>query len=49
MRAAHAAVRRVAAELTEDRPLYKDIKAVDEIIANGELIRAVEAAVGPLR
>jgi histidine ammonia-lyase len=49
VRAAHAAVRRVAAELTEDRPLYKDIKAVDQIIMNGELIRAVEAAVGPLR
>jgi histidine ammonia-lyase len=47
--AAHAAVRRVAPELTEDRPLYRDIAAVGELLRDGALIRAVEDAVGPLR
>jgi histidine ammonia-lyase len=48
VRAAHAAVRRAAAELTEDRPLYRDIEAVRRLLASGELIREVEAAVGRL-
>jgi histidine ammonia-lyase len=48
VRAAHAAVRRVAAELADDRPLYRDIAAVADLIRSGELIRAVEDAVGPL-
>lgn len=49
VRAAHAAVRRVVPELGDDRPLYRDIGAVAEIIRSGELVRAVEEAVGPLR
>jgi len=48
VRAAHAAVRRVVPELIEDRPLYKDIEAVGGLLRSGELIRAVEAAVGSL-
>ena len=47
--AAHAAVRRVAADLVEDRPLYRDIAAVRRIVGSGELERAVAAAVGALQ
>jgi len=47
--AAHAAVRRVVPELGDDRPLYRDIGAVTDLLRSGELIRAVEEAVGPLR
>jgi histidine ammonia-lyase len=46
--AAHACVRGVVGELVEDRPLYKDIAAVQKLIHSGEIIGAVEAAVGPL-
>ena len=49
VKAAHAAVRRVVPELGDDRPLYRDIAAVTALIRSGELIRAVEDAVGPLR
>ncbi|APR80354.1 Histidine ammonia-lyase [Minicystis rosea] len=47
--AAHAAVRRVIAELGDDRPLAPDIAKVAAIVRSGELIRAVEEAVGDLR
>jgi histidine ammonia-lyase len=47
--AAHAAVRRVVTELGDDRPLHPDIAAVARLLASGELIRAAEEAVGPLR
>jgi histidine ammonia-lyase len=46
--AAHGAVRGHVAQLVEDRPLYKDIGALREMIRSGELLRAVEASVGPL-
>jgi histidine ammonia-lyase len=46
--AAHAAVRRVAPALDEDRPIYRDIEAVARLIASGELAAAVAGAVGPL-
>ena len=46
--AAHGAVRKHVAQLVEDRPLYKDIGALREMIRSGELLRAVEASVGPL-
>jgi histidine ammonia-lyase len=49
VRAAHAAVRAVVPELTEDRPLYKDIEAVGRILADDSLIRAVEEVTGPLK
>jgi histidine ammonia-lyase len=48
VQAAHAAVRRVVPVLGDDRPLYKDIAAVVGLIASGEIIRAAEAATGPL-
>ncbi|MCC6552022.1 MAG: histidine ammonia-lyase [Polyangiaceae bacterium] len=47
--AAHAAVRRVAPELSEDRPLYRDIATVSALLRDGSLRRAVEEAIGPLR
>jgi histidine ammonia-lyase len=46
--AAQATVRARVAPMTEDRPLYRDIEAVAEIVAGGELVRAVEVAVGAL-
>jgi histidine ammonia-lyase len=49
VRAAHAAVRRMVPELGDDRPLYRDIATVTALLRSGELIRAVEEAVGPLR
>ena len=49
VRAAHAAVRRVVTELGDDRPLYRDIAAVTQLLRDGALARAVEEAVGPLR
>jgi histidine ammonia-lyase len=46
--AAQEAVRAKVLPMTEDRPLYRDIEAVAEIVASGELVQAVENAVGAL-
>ena len=46
--AAHAAVRARVAPLTEDRPLYKDIAAIAELLTSGALARAVAESVGSL-
>jgi histidine ammonia-lyase len=46
--AAHAVVRTLVAPLTEDRPLYENIRAVAGLVATGRLVEAAEAAVGPL-
>jgi len=46
--AAHSAVRASIAPLTEDRPLYRDIARVAEMIAGGDLAKAVEGRIGPL-
>jgi histidine ammonia-lyase len=46
--AAQSAVRARVAAFTEDRPLYADIARVAELIASGELERAVVAQVGEL-
>ena len=47
--AAQAVVRGKVAPMTEDRPLYRDIAAVAEmLVGGGELVRAVERAVGAL-
>jgi histidine ammonia-lyase len=46
--AAHGAVRALVAPLTEDRPLYGNIRAVADLVTTGRLVQAVEAAVGPL-
>ncbi len=48
VQAAHACVRSVIPELTVDRPLYRDIAAISALVEGGELVRAVEAAVGQL-
>lgn len=47
--AAHRAVRERIPRLVEDRPLYRDIEACAALIADGAMLRAAEAAVGPLR
>jgi hypothetical protein len=31
-----------------DRPLYRDIEAVTELVRSDELVRSVASAVGPL-
>ncbi|HYF93221.1 MAG TPA: histidine ammonia-lyase [Symbiobacteriaceae bacterium] len=46
--AAYQAIRRRVAPLNEDRILYPDIEACADLIRSGELIKAVEAATGPL-
>ena len=45
---AHALVRSRVAPLTDDRPLYGDIASVADLIATGQLARAVEARIGAL-
>jgi histidine ammonia-lyase len=45
---AHDAVRAVSATLVEDRPLYKDIAVVRELLVSGGLVRAVEDVTGAL-
>jgi hypothetical protein len=34
--------------MTEDRPLYRDIAKVADLLSTGELLRAVQAKVGIL-
>ncbi len=46
---AHDVVRGVSPTLLEDRPLYKDIGAVRELLLSGELVKAVEEVTGELR
>jgi histidine ammonia-lyase len=46
--AAHETVRAAVPELTEDRPLHRDIEAVNAMVRSGALERAVVAAVGSL-
>jgi histidine ammonia-lyase len=47
--AAHTAVRECVPLFTEDRPLYRDIASVAEIISTGVLVTATEESVGALR
>jgi histidine ammonia-lyase len=46
--AAHRAVRAVVPPVEGDRALYKDIGALEALLATGTLVRAAEEAVGPL-
>jgi len=46
--AAYDVIRRHVAHLEEDRPLYDDINRLKEVVESGEVLEAVESAVGPL-
>ena len=46
--AAYEVVRKHVARLEEDRPLYDDINRLKEVVASGEILDAVEKAVGTL-
>jgi histidine ammonia-lyase len=46
--AAHAVLRKHVASLGDDRVLHPDIRAALTLVRSGELLKAVEAAVGPL-
>jgi histidine ammonia-lyase len=46
--AAFSAVRAAIAPLTEDRPLYRDIETVAQMISRGTLAAAAQERVGPL-
>jgi histidine ammonia-lyase len=48
IQAAHAVIRKYIAHLEEDRPLYNDINKLKEVVESGEILDAVEAAVGTL-
>ncbi len=48
VRKSHAALRARIPTLVEDRPLYRDIEVACEMLEEGELLRAAEAAVGRL-
>jgi len=45
---AREVVRRHVAHLEEDRPLYADHNRMKDLVKSGEILEAVEAAVGPL-
>lgn len=47
--AAHEVVRKHVAHLEEDRPLYDDINRLKEVVVSGEILDAVEKAVGKLK
>ena len=46
--AAHDALRKHASHLEEDRPLYSDIMTLSEVVMSGEILAAVEKAIGNL-
>ena len=48
VRVAHDVIRRHIDHLGEDRPLYPDHTAMAALVESGEILEAVEAAVGPL-
>jgi len=48
IQAAHEVIRKYVAHLEEDRPLYDDINKLKEVVESGEILDAVEAAVGTL-
>ena len=48
VRAAHEVIRRHVAHLDEDRPLYPDHDRMKALVRSGEILDAVELAVGPL-
>jgi histidine ammonia-lyase len=46
--AARSAVRHVVTPLESDRPLYRDIEQISELLRSGALVASVEERVGPL-
>ncbi len=48
VQATHEVVRKYVAHLEEDRPLYDDINTLKEVVERGEVLEAVEKAVGAL-
>jgi len=46
--AAHQIIRKHIPHVEEDRPLYRDIETVREMVVSGEIVGAVEQAVGSL-
>jgi len=48
VRAAHEVIRRHVEHLDVDRPLYPDHNAMAALVRSGEILEAVEKAVGPL-
>jgi len=49
IQAAHEVIRKYVEHLEEDRPLFNDINTLKEIVESGEILEAVETAVGPLK
>ena len=48
VRAAYRAVREIVPIMKGDRPLYRDIAAVTNLMSSGNLLAFVEKEVGPL-
>lgn len=48
VQAAHDVIRKHVPHLDADRPLYNDINRLSEVVGSGEVLEAVEKAVGPL-
>jgi histidine ammonia-lyase len=49
VRATHAAVRALSERVRDDRPLADDIELVASAIADGAIVAAAEAEIGPLQ
>ena len=46
--AAYDVIRKYVTVLEDDRPLHSDINAIAKVVAGGEIVNAVEAAIGKL-
>jgi len=49
VQAAYDVIRKYVDPLVEDRPLYKDINTLADVVKSGEILEAVEAVVGKLK
>lgn len=49
VKAAYDVIRKYVNFLDEDRPLYDDINKLKEVVESGQILEAVEKAVGPLK
>jgi histidine ammonia-lyase len=49
VQAAHDVIRKHVAHLEEDRPIFDDINKLKEVVQSGEILAAVEKAVGELK